>query len=186
MLIIADRGFFSYQVWSGFLETGADLLFRAWSTMKLTPVEVLADGTWIAEICKKSVQGPKNAYPSRRYRRYGWLPTSGFESSEYQISGHRDTARNSETFRLIATILDPQGRVRRGTRQRLPSALGDLYSTNSRCNCLTAVGSGRKSQTWWNKNSGDCWSVTTRYAHSCTRPQTLSISTRIKYPPPEP
>jgi hypothetical protein len=59
MLIIADRGFFSYQMWSDFLETGADLLFRAWSTMKLTPVEVLADGTWIAEICKKSVQGGK-------------------------------------------------------------------------------------------------------------------------------
>jgi hypothetical protein len=27
--------------------------------MKLTPTEVLADGTWIAEICKKSVQGGK-------------------------------------------------------------------------------------------------------------------------------
>jgi len=40
LLIIADRGFFSYQMWSDYLETGADLMLRAWPTMKPTPVEI--------------------------------------------------------------------------------------------------------------------------------------------------
>ena len=67
MLIIADRGFLSYQAWSDYLESGADLLFRAWSRMK-----VLADGTWIAEICKKSAQGGKTRIRSTRLETDGW------------------------------------------------------------------------------------------------------------------
>jgi hypothetical protein len=108
MLIIADRGFFSYQMWSDFLETGADLLFRAWSTMKLTPVEVLADGTWIAEICKKSVQGGKTRILLDDIGDIRLATHIRVRVVEYQISGHRDTAGNSETFRLITTILDPK------------------------------------------------------------------------------
>jgi hypothetical protein len=108
MLIIADRGFFSYQMWSDFLETGADLLFRAWSTMKLTPVEVLADGTWIAEICKNSVQGGKTRILRDDIGDIRLATHIRVRVVEYQISGHRDTAGNSETFRLITTILDPK------------------------------------------------------------------------------
>jgi hypothetical protein len=108
MLIIADRGFFSYQMWSDFLETGADLLFRAWSTMKLTPTEVLADGTWIAEICKKSVQGGKTRILLDDIGDIRLATHIRVRVVEYQISGHRDTAGNSETFRLMTTILDPK------------------------------------------------------------------------------
>lgn len=107
MLIIADRGFFSYQMWSDFLETGADLLFRAWSTMKLTPIEILADGTWIAEICKKSVQGGKTRIPLDKIGVIRLATHIKVRVIEYEISGHRDTEGNSETFRLITTMLDP-------------------------------------------------------------------------------
>jgi hypothetical protein len=86
MLIIADRGFFSYQIWTDFLETGADLLFRAWSTIKLTPIEVLADGTWIAEICKKSVQGGKTPHPARQDRRHTVGDT--YQSACHRIRNH--------------------------------------------------------------------------------------------------
>ena len=70
MLIIADRGFFSYQIWSDFLETGADLLFRAWSTMPRS------SGTSVAGIetvrrCRSSVS-PRAEH--RRSRRTSWRP----------------------------------------------------------------------------------------------------------------
>lgn len=107
MLIIADRGFFSYAMWSDFLETGADLLFRAWATMKLTPLEILPDGTWIAEICKKTVQGGKARIPLDKIGNIRLATHIKVRVVEYQIAGHRGDDGNSETFRLMTTILDP-------------------------------------------------------------------------------
>ena len=107
MLIIADRGFFSYQMWSDFLDTGADLLFRAWSTMKLTPVEILSDGTWIAEIRRKTVQGGKTRILLDNIGDTRFATHIRVRVVEYQISGHRDNDGKSETFRLMTTILDP-------------------------------------------------------------------------------
>src|SRR3982750_831998 len=49
MLIIADRGFHSYELWREFLATGAALLWRAWSTITLEPISVLDDGSYLAE-----------------------------------------------------------------------------------------------------------------------------------------
>lgn len=107
MLIIADRGFFSYAMWMEFLRTGADLLFRAWSTMKLTPIEVLADGTWIAEIRKKSVQSSTARIPLDKIGDLDLATHIKVRVVEYQIAGYRDSDKASETFRLITTILDP-------------------------------------------------------------------------------
>lgn len=107
MLIIADRGFFRYQMWVEFLGTGADLLFRAWSTMKLTPIEVLADGTWIAEICKKTVQGGKARIPLDKIGDPQLATHIKVRVIEYRIEGHRGAKEESETFRLMTTILDP-------------------------------------------------------------------------------
>ena len=44
MLVLADRGFCGYPLWSRAVATGADLLWRASSVMKPRPVETLADG----------------------------------------------------------------------------------------------------------------------------------------------
>lgn len=107
MLIIADRGFFSYQMWAALLGTGADLLFRAWSTMKLTPIEVLADGTWIAEVCKKTVQGGKARIPLDKVGDPQLATHIKVRVIEYQIAGHRGTGEETETFRLMTSILDP-------------------------------------------------------------------------------
>jgi hypothetical protein len=107
MLIIADRGFFSYSMWSEFLQAGADLLFRAWSTMKLTPLEILPDGTWIAEICKKSVQGGKTRIPLDKIGDITLATHIKVRVIEYRIDGHRGADGKSETFRLMTTILDP-------------------------------------------------------------------------------
>lgn len=107
MLIIGDRGFFSYDMWVEFLRTGADVLFRAWSTMKLTPIEVLPDGTWIAEIRKKSARSSTARLPLDKIGDLDLATHITVRVVEYQITGHRDTDKASETFRLITTILDP-------------------------------------------------------------------------------
>ena len=50
MLVLADRGFCGFPLWSKAVATGADLLWRAKSTMQPRHVETLDDGSWLAEL----------------------------------------------------------------------------------------------------------------------------------------
>jgi hypothetical protein len=50
MLVLADRKFLSWAAARAFLATGAHLLWRAWASFTLKPVQVLADGTYLAEL----------------------------------------------------------------------------------------------------------------------------------------
>ena len=50
MLVLADRGFCGFPLWSRAVASGADLLWRANSTMKPRFVEALDDGSWLAEL----------------------------------------------------------------------------------------------------------------------------------------
>lgn len=91
VLCLADRGFYSFDAWQMAMNTGADLLWRVKSNLGLDPVEVLADGSWLAEVCD-SVNDRKRERPIR------------VRVIEYTIDDGRDTAG---PFRLITTILDP-------------------------------------------------------------------------------
>jgi hypothetical protein len=91
MLVLADRGFCGFPLWSRAVATGADLLWRAMPNMKPRPVETLPDGSWLAELRPSGTAG---------------RPTEGLliRVIDYQIDGGRS---NDETYRLFTTILDP-------------------------------------------------------------------------------
>ena len=59
MLVLADRGFCGFPLWSLAAATGADLLWRANSNMKPRWVEDLADGSWLAEFRPSGNAGRK-------------------------------------------------------------------------------------------------------------------------------
>jgi len=104
MLVIADRGFYSYELWRTYLAAGAALLWRAWATITLEPLEVLPDGSYLAEVSNKSSRSSRTRIP---------LASVGGDLSlathipvrviEYRITDDD----NAETFRLITSILDP-------------------------------------------------------------------------------
>ena len=48
MLVLADRNFLSHTLVRDVLATGANILWRASASFRLTPTEVLADGTYLA------------------------------------------------------------------------------------------------------------------------------------------
>jgi len=50
MLILADRKFLSWSLARAFLTTGAHILRRASASFILKPVQVLPDGTYLAEL----------------------------------------------------------------------------------------------------------------------------------------
>ena len=61
MLVLADRGFFSFALWRKASATGADLLWRV-RTDQAGPepahLEDLADGSWLAELRRANRRGP--------------------------------------------------------------------------------------------------------------------------------
>jgi hypothetical protein len=50
MLVLADRHIYSFHRWIKGMDTGADLLWRVTANLILRPVELLADGSYIAEV----------------------------------------------------------------------------------------------------------------------------------------
>jgi Insertion element 4 transposase N-terminal/Transposase DDE domain len=50
MLLLWDRGFFSYWLWKGIVTQGCQLLARAQSRLVLRPTQTLADGSYLAKL----------------------------------------------------------------------------------------------------------------------------------------
>lgn len=95
MLLIADRGFFSYALWRKAIATGSDLLWRI-RTDRAGPkprhLQDLPDGSWLAEL-RRSTGAAERALPPMRIR-----------VIDYTIEDGRD---HPERYRLFTTILDP-------------------------------------------------------------------------------
>jgi hypothetical protein len=92
MLLLADRGFLSYQLWVKAAGTGADLLWRVRSHVLLPAQERYGDGSYISTM-----------YPSTKARRNDVDPVP-VRVIEYTIS---DQSEASLSYRLVTTILDP-------------------------------------------------------------------------------
>jgi hypothetical protein len=88
MLLLADRGLASFDLWQAASATGADLLWRVRKDLVLRVVEQLADGSYLSEIF--SQRDPHHSRGGCRVR-----------VVEYTIAGH------DLVYRLITTILDP-------------------------------------------------------------------------------
>jgi len=91
MLVLADRGFCGFPLWSRAVATGADLLWRAKPTMQPRITKALSDGSFLAEL-RPSGNAGRKAEPLL------------IRIIEYTID---DGRRNDETYRLFTTILDP-------------------------------------------------------------------------------
>jgi len=92
MLCLADRGFFSYDLWKLCTATEADLLWRVKRNLRLPVLKRLADGSYLSKV-----------YPNEKARRHD---TGGVlvRAIEYKLKGIPGT---EPLYRLITTILDP-------------------------------------------------------------------------------
>lgn len=95
MLLLADRGFFSYALWRKAIATGADLLWRVrtdTSAPKPTHVEDLPDGSWLAHL--------RGLTPAAERRQEPML----VRVVDFTVEDGRE---NPTTYRLFTTLLDP-------------------------------------------------------------------------------
>jgi len=58
-LLTADRNFYSFDAWSSAVRTGAALLWRAPTQLRLPLVEVLADGTFTSLVINPAIRGAR-------------------------------------------------------------------------------------------------------------------------------
>jgi hypothetical protein len=91
MVLLADRGFCGFPLWSRAVATGADLLWRAMPNMKPRPIETLTDGSWLAELRPAGSAGRK-------------VEPLIIRVVDYEIDDGRP---NDNSYRLFTTILDP-------------------------------------------------------------------------------
>lgn len=97
MLVLADRGFYGFPLWSRAAATGADLLWRVKkNTTGVRPelIEELSDGSWLAWLHPRHQQ---------RHRRLADASVK-VRVIDYSIDDGRAA---SEEYRLLTTITDP-------------------------------------------------------------------------------
>jgi hypothetical protein len=93
-LVLADRNFLSHRLARDMLATGAHLLWRATASFALTPVRVLADGTYLAELKPaRKTDGPPVTVRVLEYTVHTTPAGGGTEST-------------SEVFCLVTDLLD--------------------------------------------------------------------------------
>lgn len=99
MLVLADRGFFSYELWKHAAGTGAALLWRVKSSVRLPVLDQLPDGSYRSELLPARLKTDLNRGMKRRVPDGVRIPV---RVVEYRIL-NRDAP---ETIRLITTLAD--------------------------------------------------------------------------------
>ncbi len=102
MLVLADRGFYSYQMWQQAQATGADLLWRLPATVNLQVVQALPDGSYLSLLPDPKVRQRRAVQIARgsHVEEQTGIPV---RVVEYQVEG-----QGEEVFCLATTLTDPE------------------------------------------------------------------------------
>jgi hypothetical protein len=131
MLLLADRGFYSYRLWTAAAGTGAQLLWRMGNGRHLPVVRELPDGSWITRIPDPAQVRRRTVRNGSRRRRGSTLPpdtgplpggvTARVIAFTVTVRCQDGTVR-TELYRLLTTLLDwracPAGDLAAGYARR--------------------------------------------------------------------
>jgi hypothetical protein len=108
-LLTADRNFYSFDAWSSAVRTGAALLWRAPTGLRLPVVAVLADGTYTSVLINPKIRGSRRERILAAARAGEQLDPEQahlVRVVEYDVPD-RDGNGTGELIALITTIIDP-------------------------------------------------------------------------------
>jgi hypothetical protein len=113
MLLLADRNFYSWALWHAAAGTGADLLWRAASSMQLTVLAELPDGSFLAHVNDPAAVHARNRRNGQRRRRgsklppeTGPLPGMTVRVIEFTVTVTGDDgSTRTAWYRLVTTLL---------------------------------------------------------------------------------
>jgi hypothetical protein len=101
MLILADRGFYSFDVWKETIQSGADLLWRVTTRIDIPVLKALPDGSYLSSVAPAGMRSELKRGKSRRVE----LHEIPVRVIDYTIDNRSNP---DEVIRLITTILDPE------------------------------------------------------------------------------
>jgi hypothetical protein len=107
MLVMADRGFYGFQLWRDAAATGADLLWRCSSAVELPVIEPLDDGSYRSLLLHPRSERPRRDKLIAQARAGATLSEDSVipvRVIEYEITDRR--GGTAELICLITTILD--------------------------------------------------------------------------------
>jgi hypothetical protein len=112
MLLLADRGFYSWGLWNAAAATGADLLWRVTAGLHLPVARPLPDGSWLSRIEDPKEKGNRYRKNGKR-RRAGKpedrspLPAVTVRVIEFTLTVTADDGKaRTQRYRMITTLLD--------------------------------------------------------------------------------
>jgi len=114
MLLLADRGFYSYDLWGAAAAGGAHLLWRVKAGQHLPVVRELPDGSWLTHVSDPRAVTARTRRNGERRRRGSRLPpdtsplpgrTARVIAFTLTVTADDGTAR-TEPYRLLTTLLD--------------------------------------------------------------------------------
>jgi hypothetical protein len=109
MLVIADRNFYGFDLWRQYRATGADLLWRVKSDLRLPVLRVLSDGSYLSVVMDSAIRGARRQQLLDAARDGAELDPDQatiVRVVEYEVPD-REGNGTGELICLITTILDP-------------------------------------------------------------------------------
>jgi hypothetical protein len=114
MLLLADRGFYSYRLWAAAAAAGADLLWRVKEDVRLPAARPLPDGSWLSRVADPAAAGARQRKNRKRRARGSRLPPEGgplpaitVRVVEFLVTVTAGSgASRTERYRLVTTLLD--------------------------------------------------------------------------------
>jgi hypothetical protein len=100
MVVLADRGFFSYDLWRAARETDAELLWRVADTVDFPVLGWLPDGSFRSELLPKQIKTDLKRGKRRTVPDGTRVPVRVIE---YMVTNRREA---TETIRLITSLTD--------------------------------------------------------------------------------
>jgi hypothetical protein len=111
MLLMADRNFYSFELWGKFRQSGADLLWRVNSNLTLPVLTWLPDGSYLSVVCNPRIVGRRRDDLVSLARDGADIdPSDGYvvRVVEYDIPD-REGNGTGELICVITSVLDPAG-----------------------------------------------------------------------------
>jgi len=108
MLVLADRNFLCHTLARDVLATGAHILWRASASFTLTPIAVLADGSYLAQLHpRRKADGPPITVRVIEYTVHT-RPIKGGGAGAGSADEDTSDEDTSELFCLVTDLLDPE------------------------------------------------------------------------------
>lgn len=107
MLLLADSGFYSFELFGRFADTGADLAWRVGASVSLGLVRWLADGSYLALTYRPGLNADRRARLAATAKAGGEIPAELarlVRVVEYTVP---DRKADGELIVVITTIIDP-------------------------------------------------------------------------------